>query len=120
MFPCDVQHSRAADELAELVLRRLNMVRPIDLLDLNDDDRKSLTQLPGVSKDVAYRIVNYRKRHGGFSDWSDVRTATGLDARQITALKHRAFLGPRPAPTHQRRVVSRWSVKLDNELHAHG
>lgn len=91
------------------------------LLDLNNADRRLLTQLPGVTKDVAYKIVNYRKLHGGFSDWSDVENATAFSAERIAVLKQRAFLGPRPDPvTHDRQTISRWKGKPDDELHSHG
>ena len=91
------------------------------LFDLNCADRKLLTQLPCISKDVAYRIINYRNQHGGFSDWSDVETATGLSPTRIAALKGRAFLGPRPQPvTNERKIISRWKGKANDELHEHG
>ena len=90
------------------------------LMDLNGADRKLLTQLPGVTKDVAYKIVNYRKQHGGFSDWSDVENAIGFSTARMAILKSRAFLGPRPASvTHERRTISRWKGKPDDELHSH-
>jgi DNA uptake protein ComE-like DNA-binding protein len=91
------------------------------LLDLNGDSRKLLTQLPGVTKDIAYKIVNYRNRHGGFGSWSDVETAIGFSQARMRSLKNRAFLGPRPVPvTYERQIVSRWRGKPDDELHAHG
>jgi DNA uptake protein ComE-like DNA-binding protein len=93
----------------------------IALLDLNNAERKLLTQLPGVTKDVAYRIVNHRKHHGGFGDWEDVAQATGFDADRMNTLKARAFLGARPEPeSHERQVISRWKGKTDDELHNHG
>jgi helix-hairpin-helix protein len=93
----------------------------IELIDLNSADRKLLTQLPGVSKDVAYHIVNYRKQHGGFRGWPEVATATGFSRTQMAALKSRAALGPRQVPdVHERRVISRWKGKPEDEQHAHG
>ena len=90
------------------------------LLDLNNTERKLLTQLPGVTKDVAYKIVNYRKQHGGFSDWSDVQNAIGFSQARMTVLKERAVLGPRPNPVaHERHTISRWKGKPDDELHSH-
>ena len=92
-----------------------------NLLDLNCADRKLLTQLPGVSKDIAYRIVNYRKRHGGFSNWSDVQRIIGFSQARMAVLKTRASLGPRPAPVRrERQIISRWRGKPVDELHAHG
>jgi len=91
------------------------------LLDLNNAGRKLLTQLPGISKDVAYRIVNYRNQHGGFSTWSDVANAIDFSRGKMAPLRKRAFLGPRPAPvTHERQVISRWKGKAEDELHEHG
>lgn len=55
------------------------------LVDLNSTSRKLLTQLPGVTKDIAYKIVNYRSQHGGFSDWSDVQTAIGFPPAKMAA-----------------------------------
>lgn len=90
------------------------------LLDLNSAERKLLTQLPGVTKDVAYKIVNYRNRHGGFSDWPDVKAAIGFSTERMRVLKERAFLGSRQAPvTHDRQIISRWRGKPDDELHSH-
>lgn len=92
-----------------------------ELFDLNSASRKLLTQLPGVTKDVAYKIVNYRNQHGGFSDWSDVENATGFSSNRMAVLKKRSFLGPRPLPvTHERQTISRWKGKADDESHAHG
>ncbi len=91
------------------------------LLDLNNTDRKLLTQLPGVSKNIAYRIINYRKWHGGFRNWSAVGEATGLSPSKVEALRLRALLGTRPVPlSHERRIISRWRGKPHDELHAHG
>ena len=91
------------------------------LLDLNSTNRKLLTQLPGVTKDVSYKIVNYRKQHGGFSAWTDVEMAISFSRAKMTRLKARAFLGPRPEPVaHERQIISRWKGKADDELHAHG
>lgn len=91
------------------------------LFDLNNASRKLLTQLPGVTKDIAYKIVNYRNQHGGFSDWSHVETAIGFSRAKMTVLKKRAFLGPRPAPVmHERQTISRWKGKADDESHTHG
>lgn len=90
------------------------------LLDLNNTERKLLTQLPGVTKDVAHKIVNYRKQHGGFGDWSDVQKALGFSQEHMRMLQQRAILGPRPEPVaHERQTISRWKGKPDDELHSH-
>jgi Helix-hairpin-helix motif len=93
-----------------------------NLLDLNRADRKLLTQLPGVAKDLAYKIVNFRQQHGGFADWSEVQTVTGFSKAEMDTLKQHTVVGPRTQPvTHERQVISRWrgKSKHDHE-HLHG
>jgi DNA uptake protein ComE-like DNA-binding protein len=53
------------------------------LLELNNADRTLLTQLPGVTNNLAYRIVNYSNQHGGFRDWSAVQTTIAFSKAQI-------------------------------------
>ena len=93
-------------------------------IDLNHDGVKLLTQLPGVAKNVAYDIVNYRTLHGGFARWEDLQRITSLsrDTKKLKAIKARAFLGPRPATKDvTRRVLShRLGKSKDDELHNHG
>jgi hypothetical protein len=93
-------------------------------IDLNSADVALLTQLPGVAKNVAYEIVNYRKQHGGFSGWEDLQNIRSLpkDKQTLGALQEAAFLGPRaPAtPENPRRVLTRRLGKSKDELHNHG
>lgn len=56
-----------------------------DLININTANAKRLTQLPGIAKNVAYRIVNHRKRHGYFTHWEElleVKRFSGKHARQ--------------------------------------
>ena len=93
-------------------------------IDLNNAGVAQLTQLPGVAKNVAYDIVNYRTRHGGFADWEDLEQIGSLPKgkKQLAAIQARAFLGPRPATTDvPRRVLSHRLGKSKHDgLHNHG
>ncbi len=100
------------------------MARLDNRIDLNNAGVSLLTQLPGVAKNVAYAIVNYRTLHGGFADWDDLAkiTAWPKGKKQLQALKARAFLGPRP-PTKDipRRVLShRLGRSKHDGIHGHG
>lgn len=95
-----------------------------DKIDLNNAPVTILTQLPGIPKNVAYEIVNYRMLHGGFADWDDLAKIKDLPKtkKELDALKARAFLGPRP-PTKDvpRRVLSHRLGRSKNDaLHNHG
>jgi DNA uptake protein ComE-like DNA-binding protein len=67
-----------------------NMPSHNNLMDLNKTSRKLLTQLPGISKDLAYKVVNYRNQHGGFSEWSDVESVLRLPPAGFLRPKARA------------------------------
>ncbi len=93
-------------------------------IDLNSASVSLLTQLPGVSKNVAYDIVNYREHHRGFSGWEDLRRIPSLasDKEALAAIEKSAILGPRPAeaPDKSRRILTRRLGKSKDELHNHG
>ena len=93
-------------------------------LDLNSAEVTLLTQLPGVGKNVAYEIVNYREQHGGFSGWEDLKKIRSLpqDKKTLEALQSRAFLGARPEPktAKERHVLTRNLGKTDDESHNRG
>ena len=95
-----------------------------DKIDLNSADVALLTQLPGVAKNVAYDIVNYRERHGGFSAWEDLQKVRSLpqDPQFLQEIQSRAYLGPRPQPkaANPRRVLTRRVGKSKDELHNRG
>lgn len=61
-------------------------------IDLNTADAHHLTELPGVSKTVAYRIVNHRQRHGYLTSWEELREITGFPVEKLEAIKERAEL----------------------------
>jgi helix-hairpin-helix protein len=62
-------------------------------IDLNTAGVKLLTQLPGVSKDIAYHIVNHRNRHGYFTAWEELLEVKGFPKEKLDWIKERAVLG---------------------------
>ena len=62
-------------------------------LDINTADAKLLTQLPGVAKNLAYKIVNHRNRHGYFTRWEELAEIKGFPAEKLEEVKAAAVLG---------------------------
>ena len=64
------------------------------LININTATTKDLTQLPGIAKNVAYRIVNHRKRHGYFTHWEELLEVKEFPAESLEQLKTRATIDP--------------------------
>jgi Helix-hairpin-helix motif len=78
------------------------------VINLNTADPKQLTQLPGVGKNVAYNIVNHRKRHGYFTHWEELLEVKEFPKDRLDEMKKRARLlpidGVRPEEFGPRRI----------------
>lgn len=62
-------------------------------IDLNTATAKHLTGLPGISINVAKRIIAYRKRHGGIiHDWDELLNVNGFPGERLEEIKARASL----------------------------
>ena len=100
------------------------MTDELNKIDLNSAAVTLLTQLPGVAKNVAYEIVNYREHHGGFSGWEDLQKIPSLSKSKevLQSLQNRAFLGPRPEPevNSPRATLNRRRGKSKDEIQNHG
>jgi competence ComEA-like helix-hairpin-helix protein len=79
-----------------------------EVININTASTKELTQLPGIAKNIAYNIVNHRKRHGYFTDWNELLEVKEFPATALDRLKTRATLlpikGVRPEEFGPRRV----------------
>src|SRR5581483_6473253 len=73
------------------------------MIDLNSASVGTLTQLPGIAKNMAYRIVDYRDKHGPFSSWEELERIKEFPTERLEEIKLRAVLGP----TGDRRAVTR-------------
>jgi len=61
-------------------------------IDLNHASIGQLCELPGVSKTLAYRIVNHRKRHGQLTDWNELAEIRHFPIARLDEIKGRAVL----------------------------
>jgi len=64
------------------------------LINLNTASAKELTQLPGIAKNLAYRVVSHRKRHGYFTHWEELLEVREFPERALDDIKQRASLLP--------------------------
>src|SRR5256885_13238286 len=69
------------------------MTTPINI---NTATAKELTQLPGIAKNLAYRVVNHRNRHGYFTHWEELLEVKQFPARALDRIKQRANISPPP------------------------
>jgi competence ComEA-like helix-hairpin-helix protein len=67
------------------------MITPINI---NTATVKELTQLPGIAKNLAYRIVNHRNRHGYFTHWEELIEVKDFPSSALDQIKQRANISP--------------------------
>jgi len=61
-------------------------------VDINTASVGELTQLPGIAKNIAYNMVNHRKRHGWFTAWEELKEVKGFPMARLAEIKQRATL----------------------------
>ena len=66
----------------------------ITTISINTATVKELTQLPGIAKNLAYRIVNYRNRHGYYTHWEELLEVKEFPADDLDRIKQRANISP--------------------------
>jgi hypothetical protein len=64
----------------------------MDKIDINTSPANVLTQLPGISIDLASNIVNHRERHGWFTAWEELLAVKNFPDNKLEAIKGRAML----------------------------
>jgi hypothetical protein len=64
-----------------------------DPININTANVKQLT-LPGIAKNVAYRIVNHRKRRGYFAHWEELLEVKEFREDALDDIRKRASLLP--------------------------
>jgi len=66
--------------------------------ELNAMTEQELGRIHGMSKDNARKIVDYRKQHGSFKSWEDVKQVPGISSHSLDALKrHGVQIGGKAA-----------------------
>ncbi len=63
-------------------------------MNINTASAKQLTQLPGIAKNLAHKIVNRRDRHGYFTDWEELAEVKEFPRRALAEIQKRAALLP--------------------------
>lgn len=56
-------------------------------IDLNTVNEQELQRLQGIGKDPAKNIVDFRRQHGPFKNWEDLKRVPGLTQEMIETLK---------------------------------
>lgn len=56
-------------------------------VNINAADAEELTALPGIGKELARRIVEYREEHGLFEAAEDLINVSGIGQGKLTALE---------------------------------
>lgn len=68
-------------------------------LDLNTATAAQLAKIPGISRPLAERIVEYRKENGGFSSLSELLEIEGMHDSLFATLGDYLYLTPRESET---------------------
>ena len=56
-------------------------------ININDADETKLTELPGIGPAMARHIIEYRDKHGGFTDCEQLQQVKGIGAAKFEKLK---------------------------------
>ncbi len=68
-------------------------------VDINRADMAELMLLPGVGPTKAERIIKWRQEHGPFHALEELRSAAGITAKDLAAIRSLVTLGePAPEP----------------------
>src|SRR5262249_40361944 len=78
----------------------------LNRIDINSARVGELTQLPGIAKNTAYKIINHRQRHGLFTYWEELAEEKGFPTEKLGEIQSLAQLGL-PADVRPRRSVKR-------------
>ena len=57
------------------------------IIDINSADLLSLMELPGIGRETALKIIEYRTTHGNFNDIEDLIHVKGIGVKKLEMLK---------------------------------
>ena len=63
------------------------------LIDVNTADVDTLSELPGIGRAIAQRIVDYRKEHGPFKSVDELLNVRGIGDRSLARIRERVTVG---------------------------
>jgi competence ComEA-like helix-hairpin-helix protein len=61
-------------------------------INLNTASRRELETLPGIGPAIAARIIQYRKKHGGFGSLKDLEKVKGIGEKRLEQIKDKITL----------------------------
>jgi len=56
-------------------------------IDINDADIHLLMRLPGIGRETALHVIEYRNRHGGFTSVDDLIEVSGIGVKKLEKLR---------------------------------
>lgn len=59
----------------------------IEKTDINTATEKELIRLPGIGREIAKRIIEYREAKGGFTNIEELTNVKGIGEKRFTAIK---------------------------------
>lgn len=62
------------------------------IVDINNASVSALMQLPGIGRETALRIIEYRSEFGKFSDTSDLLKVHGIGIKKLEHLKEHVVI----------------------------
>jgi hypothetical protein len=68
--------------------------RDLPRIEINTAGVGDLTQLPGIAKNTAYKIINHRERRGLFTSWEELVEVKDFPKERLAEIKQRAALTP--------------------------
>ncbi len=61
--------------------------QPVNIVNINKDDAKTIASLPGIGFKVAQRIVDYRTQNGAFGKIEDIQRVKGIGKKVFDKIK---------------------------------
>jgi len=61
-------------------------------ININTADAEQLMKIPGIGRTLATRIVNYRRRHGKFTNLNQLLKVKGIGRKKLAKIKKMATL----------------------------
>ena len=86
--------------------------RPILVVELNQADSFELQGLPGIGPALAHRLVNYRKRLGGFYQPQQLLEVFGIDSTLLERILPQIHIDPQKIQTRSWNTISAEELKL--------
>lgn len=74
-------------EIGSDVSENFNQVNDTVKIDINEADAEKLTELPGIGKAIAERIVDYREEYGKFENIEEIMEVDGIGEGKFEKIK---------------------------------